>query len=175
MKKTLLILASALLMMDASAQSIPKGFVEGFLVTNANDTIHGYLKYRNKEEILDKVTVMLDAESKKTYKAADIKSFDADEDFVTQKVSGEHVFMKVLAIGYYSLYEYQLPAEQGGKYQLYYQKEGGKLQMISISGWKKQVESLVSDSPDLVEGIKKKTYTLETLGALFEAYNAEKE
>lgn len=175
MKKTLLILAGVLLMMNVSAQSIPKGYVEGFLVTNANDTIQGYLKYKNKEEILDKVTVILEDETKKTYKAADIKSFDAEEDFVTQKISGEHVFMKVLALGYYSLFEYKLPAEQGGKYQLYYQKEGGKLQMISISGWKKQVESLVSDSPELVEGIKKKSYTLETLGALFEAYNAEKE
>ena len=165
-----LVVSSSLL----NAQA-PKGFFEGYVVMNSNDTIQGYIKYKNKEEVLDKVTVIIDAENKKTIKASEIKFFSADEEFISYKLSGEFVFMKVLTQGYYSLYEYQLPPEKGSKYQLYYQKENGKLQMISISNWKKQVEDLISDNEQLVNDLKKKKYSLETLESLFDTYNADKE
>ncbi len=175
MKKKFLIGFFAIVSICVNAQTTPKGFVEGYVIMNTNDTIRGQIKYKNKEEVLDKVTVLLDAENKKIIKASEIKSFSADEDYITHKLNGEAVFMKVLSQGYYSLYEYQMPPEQGSKYQMYYRKENGKIQMINISNWKKQVEELISDNAQLVADLKKKTYTLETLGALFDAYNLEKE
>lgn len=173
--KKLILIASLVVSNSLLNAQIPKGFIEGFVVLNSNDTVQGHIKYKNKEEILDKVTVIVDAENKKTIKASEIKFLSVDEDFITYKLNGNFVFMKVLTQGYYSLYEYQLPPEQGSKYQLYYQKENGKLQMINISGWKKQVEDLISDNEQLVNDLKKKKYSLETLGALFDTYNGDKE
>ena len=181
MKNFVLFLGCLLNVFIISGQSTNKGFEEGYVILSNGDTIEGSIKYKSGEEIKDKLTLKVNEDDKRTYKAADLTGFMAGEtQFVSAKIDEANVFFKTLTEGKLSLYELQIPANQGNsdvfKYVMYIKKAKRKeYTELKASNWKKTVAEMITDNDDIVQQIEKGKVKFDELPALIQLYNETEE
>jgi hypothetical protein len=177
--KQLFLLLFGIPVFSASYAQTTKGYEEGFVVTNAGDTVRGEIKHKSGDEIKDRIYVRVTEEDKRNYKTTDIQYFQAgDESYITQEIDGEKVFLLEWSVGYLELYEEQIPGSSEGSssYQAYIRKAGEKeLVAIKPGSWKKQILSYISDDTQLAGEVEKNKYKLEELGTIIRLYNEGKE
>lgn len=154
-----------------------------FLVTTKGDTIYGQLKYLTSEGTLqNKITVKNDS-VKLTFMANEIIYFEEGMNeyysFVPEG-QNESYFMKIWTLGYYELFEWEVPYEISKTALIEYRpllrkKSEKKFINFDNKNWKKQLAELFKDYSELAKDILKGAYLMDELNHIVDRYNEWRE
>jgi hypothetical protein len=92
----------------------------------------------------------------------------------------ESFFMRVWAIGYYELFEWEVPSTISKSVLIEYRpllRKKGDAEFIKLDNkyWKKQLSALFADYKELSIDIKKGRYPMEEMNHIIDRYNEWKE
>lgn len=157
--------------------------VKGYVITLKDDTLRGEIKLNPKKEleVFEKVTLIISATEKKTFKPEKIKAYKTDSAyFVSKKFEDGMMFFKVLSAGKLNLYEYQYYWEKPNKDVVikseYYMEKSGEEKTTKIkqgSKYKKQLAEAMADNTELVKTFDEKEFDAEDMIEIFNQYNSE--
>lgn len=151
-----------------------------FVVTTKGDTIYGHLKYQTSDgELHNKVTVKVNDSLKITFQAKELTYFEEGLNeyysFVP-KGQKESFFMRVWTIGYFELFEWEVPYSMSTttliEYRPLLRKKGDK-EFIDLDHkkWKNQLAELFKDYPELGKDIIKGRYAMDEMNHIVDRYN----
>jgi hypothetical protein len=155
-----------------------------FVVTVKGDTIYGQLKYQTNEgELHNKVVVKVHDTLKLTFQAEELLYFEEGlNEYYSFVPEGqkESFFMRVWAIGYYELFEWEVPSTISKSVLIEYRpllRKKGDAEFIKLDNkyWKKQLSALFADYKELSIDIKKGRYPMEEMNHIIDRYNEWKE
>ncbi len=157
----------------------PKKNWEGYLITLKGDTLKGTIRHKTGEEIKEKVNVKVNDTLKFSFKMAEILEFTSgDEHYITGFLEPEtpRVPLRVLSQGRLFLLEYQTLLMNGGnqaiRYEIYaFNPKDSAYTLIRPITWKKQLEGLMADAPEMQSVMDKTKYKFEEIKLVFDQYN----
>lgn len=161
------------------------GYVPGYVVTNANDTIRGLIKYANAAPYrrLQNIKFKADQDTKvKIFPPEKNKSFYAGETvFHSVRSGGTQYFMELVIDGPLKLYELNetmLGVPQNGAsadVRTYFLLRKGEHQAFSVSGsFKKAIAEYLSDNQEISAKIKDGFYKRNDIHEIVREYNSAK-
>jgi hypothetical protein len=155
-----------------------------FVVTTKGDTIYGHLKYQTTEgELHNKVVVKVSDTLKLTFQAKELTYFEEGLNeyysFVPEG-QNESFFMRVWAVGYYELFEWEVPYSISRSALIEYRpllRKKGEKEFIKLDHkhWKKQLSNLFGDFKELATDVKKGRYPMDEMNHIIDRYNEWKE
>lgn len=174
--------------------SKPEGKIyEGFVVTTTGDTLHGQLQMISPTQNQIKIK-FIDKEVTKIYKAKDLQKYSFNVIKINRKTKeetstwinytkkqverppvpfgGTEVLLQQLVGGDISLYNYYIEnrTENTMEHIIYIEK-AEQLQAIDKSNYKKLLQLLMDDKPEMLEKIGTKGYTFKFLENTIAEYN----
>ena len=179
MKKVfvLLLLFVAATVVPAHAEMIWKS---GYVILASGDSVKGEIKVNTKKELtLFQKVAFKHGETMKTYKPEQVKEYGFEEKkFVSRKVEGEGMFLKVLSSGKVNLYEGQFEFYRGDQLivesEYYIEKSGdSELHKAKPGKFKKTVADLMADNTELVTRVQgeDKKYEVGDMVSIVNEYN----
>jgi hypothetical protein len=178
MKNFLLLCTVACNLMYAQRHS------DHFVVTTKGDTIYGHLKYQTSGgELHNKVEVKVNDTLKLSFEARDLIYFEEGlNEYYSFVPEGqkESFFMRVWAVGYYELFEWEVPYSISPsaliEYRPLLRKKGDK-EFIKLDPklWRTQLANLFSDFEELATDVKKGRYPMDEMNHIIDRYNEWKE
>lgn len=146
-------------------------FAQDFLVTQQGDTIRGEIKQLNFSAD-KKVQVTEPGKKKVIYSFLKVKSFSVDGDaFQPVKGPDGYVFMKVVKLGYLSLFSFQ-PENQTAYSGLYLLKKDGSGMEIPNLTFKKAMRRFLEDCTDVADKIENDVLNKKDLHQIVDEYNS---
>jgi alpha-L-fucosidase len=181
MKKQLLFLFIALGFSIASTAEMV--YKSGYVILNSGDTVRGDIKVNTKKELpLFAKVILKQGETSKTYKPEQVKGYSLDgTQFLTRKLGGEMVFLKVVTSGRIIIFEHQFEVYHGDQTlvekEFYVEKNDGvSNELVKMKGnkFKKLSAELMSDHSELVAKINQEDKKMEfaDMQAYIEEYNS---
>lgn len=152
----------------------------GYIVLVSGDSVKGDIRVNTKKELpLFQKVALKQGQSTKTYKPEQVKEYGFEEmRFVSKKVDGENMFLKVLSDGQVNLYEGQFEFYRGDQLivekEYYIEKNGdGELQKAKPGKFKKTVAEIMSDNTELVARVQgeDKKYEIGDMLSVVQEYN----
>jgi alpha-L-fucosidase len=181
MKKQLLFLFISLgFSIACTAEMVYKS---GYVILNSGDTVRGDIKVNTKKELpLFAKVILKQGETSKTYKPEQVKGYSLDgTQFLTRKLDGEMVFLKVVTSGRILIFEYQFEVYHGDQTvvekEYYVEKNDGvSNELVKLKGnkFKRLSVELMSDHSELVAKINAEDKKMEfaEMQAYIEEYNS---
>lgn len=181
MKKQLLFLFIALGFSIASTAEMV--YKSGYVILNSGDTVRGDIKVNTKKELpLFAKVILKQGETSKTYKPEQVKGYSLDGvQFLTRKLGGEMVFLKVVTSGRIVIFEHQFEVYHGDQTlvekEYYVEKnDGTSNELVKLKGnkFKKLSAEWMSDHSELVAKIDQENKKMEfaEMQAYIEEYNS---
>jgi hypothetical protein len=181
MKKQLLFLFIALGFSIASTAEMM--YKSGYVILNSGDTVRGDIKVNTKKELpLFAKVILKQGETSKTYKPEQVKGYSLDgTQFLTRKLDGEMVFLKVVTSGRILIFEHQFEVYHGDQTVVekehYVEKNDGvSNELVKLKGnkFKRLSVELMSDHSELVAKINAEDKKMEfaEMQAYIEEYNS---
>jgi hypothetical protein len=181
MKKQLLFLFIALGFSIASTAEMV--YKSGYVILNSGDTVRGDIKVNTKKELpLFAKVILKQGETSKTYKPEQVKGYSLDgTQFLTRKLDGEMVFLKVVTSGRIRIFEHQFEVYHGDQTVVekehYVEKNDGvSNELVKLKGnkFKRLSVELMSDHSELVAKINAEDKKMEfaEMQAYIEEYNS---
>jgi alpha-L-fucosidase len=181
MKKQLLFLFIALGFSIASTAEMV--YKSGYVILNSGDTVRGDIKVNTKKELpLFAKVILKQGETSKTYKPEQVKGYSLDgTQFLTRKLDGEMVFLKVVTSGRILIFEHQFEVYHGDQTVVekehYVEKNDGvSNELVKLKGnkFKRLSVELMSDHSELVAKINAEDKKMEfaEMQAYIEEYNS---
>jgi hypothetical protein len=173
-----------LLMFVLASSAYAQRRSDHFVVTVKGDTIYGNLKYQTSEgELHNKVVVKVHDTLKLTFQAEELLYFEEGlNEYYSFVPEGqkESFFMRVWAIGYYDLFEWEVPSTISKSVLIEYRpliRKRGETEFVKLDGklWKKQLAALFEDYRELSIDIKKGRYAMDEMNHIIDRYNEWKE
>lgn len=157
----------------------PKKSWEGYVITLKGDTLKGTVRHKAGEEIKERVNVKVNDTTKVNLKMEEILEFTSGDDrYITGflEKEGPRVPLRVLSDGRLFLLEYQTLLMNGGnqaiRYEMYaFNPRDSVYTLLRPISWKKQVEGLMTDSPEMKDIMEKTKYKFEEIKLVFDQYN----
>ena len=137
-----------LLMFVAVTSAYAQRRSDHFVVTAKGDTIYGHLKYQTSDgELHNKIVVKVSDTLKLTFQAKELLYFEEGlNEYYSFVPEGqkESFFMRVWAIGYYELFEWEVPSTISKSVLIEYRpllRKKGDAEFIKLDNkyWKKQL------------------------------------
>jgi len=159
-------------------------FMNGYIITNKNDTIRGKIKYTTPALRSSKVVFMKNGDDEKlTYKPFQIKGYYVDNSIYDSKIYdidlalsyGYGAFMERQNEGIVKLYYYWNTDKERGFTQTFIENDGDYLLEVDFVGFKRQMTRYFEDFPKLQSKIKQGTYKKKDLEQIVMEYNEWKE
>lgn len=173
-----------LLMFVAVTSAYAQRRSDHFVVTAKGDSIYGHLKYQTSDgELHNKIVVKVSDTLKLTFQAKELLYFEEGlNEYYSFVPEGqkESFFMRVWAIGYYELFEWEVPSTISKSVLIEYRpllRKKGDAEFIKLDNkyWKKQLSALFADYKELSIDIKKGRYPMEEMNHIIDRYNEWKE
>lgn len=178
-KLSSLVFLFSLLSFSTSFAQFP--FVDGYIVTNTRDTIHGKIKYTPPGHRSAKIVFHdMENEEKVKFKPFQIQGFHVNGetyeskiyDINTELTYGLGVFMKRLNNeGPLKLYEYWNTDKERGFTMTFLENDGDYLFEINYLQFKKQLVVYFEDFPQLQAKINRGAFKKKDLPKIVEEYN----
>lgn len=146
-------------------------FAQDFLVTHQGDTIRGEVKQLNFN-VEKKVQVTEPGKKKVIYSFLKVKSFSIEGE-VFQPVKGPngYTFMKVLKLGYLSLFSFQAENQTAYSGMYLLKKDGTGMEIPNLT-FKKTMRRFLDDCPDVSDKIENDVFNKKDLDQIVDEYNA---
>ncbi|MCE2772823.1 MAG: hypothetical protein LW750_05220 [Bacteroidetes bacterium] len=181
MKKQLLFLFIALGISIVSTAEM--AYKSGYVILNSGDTVRGDIKVNTKKELpLFARVILKQGETSRTYKPEQVKGYSLDGvQFLTRKLGGEMVFLKVVTSGRIVIFEHQFEVYHGDQTlvekEYYVEKnDGTSNELVKLRGnkFKKLSAEWMSDHSELVAKIDQENKKMEfaEMQAYIEEYNS---
>ncbi len=155
-------------------------FVDGYVVTNRNDTLYGKIKYSTPALRSSKVVFLENGTDKRRpYKPFQIKSYYVESTTYDSKIYdidpalpfGYGVFMERRNEGVLKVYYYWNTNKERGFTQTFLENDGDYLMEVDFIGFRKQMVLYFEDYPKLQSKLKKGTYKKRDLDKIVAEYN----
>ena len=187
-----LTIITLLLLFQANWLYAQKHYLNGYVITNAGDTLHGTIKDRKLSHVprlYTKIKFKNHKGRKKNFRPSDIAAYKRGEDFfrsvpfgetekfmsLSRTIHGEKHFLKIILNGHLTLYGHEFIDYEDGPYIdiNYYLKRAGETQFIRVPliGFRKRMKVYFSDSYPIVKKLENKEYRYRTLLDLVMDYN----
>jgi len=133
-------------------------FVNGYIISNKNDTIRGKIKYATSAQRSSKVVFIKNGDEEKlTYKPFQIKGYYMDGSIYDSKIYdidlalsyGYGAFMERQNEGIVKLYYYWNTDKERGFTQTFIENDGDYLLEVDFVGFKRQMTRYFEDFPKL--------------------------
>ena len=182
--KSILICLCSVLSLAALGQEI--GYLEGFIVTNNNDTIHGLVKNKNLVpfRILENIKFKNNKDDKpKIYSPIELKFFQAGTNqYVSRKLkfpdgSLSQSFLEVLIDGEMSHYELRVTLPGVGSelvYQILQRKNEEALFSVYREKFKERLLDFMKNDPEFIQKINDGIYKRKNIEDMVNDYNLKK-
>ncbi len=181
MKKQLLFLFIALGISIVSTAEM--AYKSGYVILNSGDTVRGDIKVNTKKELpLFAKVILKQGETSRTYKPEQVKGYSLDGvQFLTRKLGGEMVFLKVVTSGRIVIFEHQFEVYHGdqtlAEKEYYVEKnDGTSNELVKLRGtkFKKLSAEWMSDHSELVAKIDQENKKMEfaEMQTYIEEYNS---
>ena len=163
-----------------SAAHAQLNYVDGYVITNRNDTLFGKVKYSTPALRSSKVIFMENNAKEKTrYKPFQIKGYYVEKTSYDSKIYdidpalpfGYGVFMERRNEGVLKVYYYWNTDKERGFTQTFLENDGDYLMEVDFIGFKKQMTRYFEDYPKLQSKIKRGTYKKRDLDKMVAEYN----
>ncbi len=175
-KRTVLISIILFSIISVNAQ-----FYEGYLITNDNDTIKGYLQNLSSSQSCIKVIFKEDpyAKEKQTYEPGTIKRYKFDDQYyqrfkaLAPEDNQKPVFMKTLeGLGKAAtLYEYVYKKGNSDQTDYYIAKHNGDYMLVTKKSFKNELGVFLNDEPDIAKSIDDRKFKFDEIDLLVSFYN----
>ncbi len=159
-------------------------FLDGYIISNQNDTIRGKIKYTTPALRSSKVIFVKNGDEERlTYKPFQIKGYYVENTVYDSKIYdvdlalsyGYGVFMERRNNGIVKLYYYWNTDKERGFTQTFIENDGDYLLEVDFVGFKRQMTRYFEDFPKLQSKIKQGTYKKKDLEQIVAEYNEWKE
>ena len=159
-------------------------FVDGYIITNENDTLYGKIKSTTPAQRSSNITFMEDGERERLkYKPFQIKGYYIENQAYESKIYdidpalpyGYAVFMERINQGAVKVYYYWNTDKERGFTQTFLENDGDYLVEVNPLQFKRQMVQYFEEYPRLQNKIKTGEYKKKQLMEIVDEYNEWKE